>query len=441
MDPRDNEKTREETLHRLLARNLRLGLGAGGADCPEADILAAYFDRSLSPAETSHWESHFSACDRCQQVLAAMATSALEPVTVGEPGRVAALAARPATQGPPPQPRTLRRYLSWNWLVPAVATAAAVALWLAVRPARKPTTQIARQTQATAPMPQMPLEAPKELAKKLPLPAPAPADRVATRATPPSRNAGSQAVHEQYARATPATRAEAAKTLSADAFAQREAAAAPATETRGFGVAAAPPRAAAEEKVEQERVAKKKEAIQVAAAPPRPGASVAESAVTQEGGKAAAGMLADAKPGPGAAGATQQAPRARALVRNRAADQAPQVIVATPARAVLWRVGPGGSIERSRDAGRTWQVQTSNVDADLLAGAAPSETVCWVVGSTGTILRTTNGVHWEKIASPATADWVGVQAQDALHARVTAAGGAIFVTEDGGQTWLVPAAR
>jgi len=434
MDPRDSEKTREETLHRLLARSLRLGLGAGGADCPDPDVLAAYFDRSLSPLEKSHWESHFSACARCQQVLAAMATSELEPVTVGEPERVAVPAMGPTTRGRSPQPRTLRRYLSWNWLVPAVATAAAVALWLAVRPARWPTTQIARQTQATAPMPQMPPEAPKELAKNLPLSAPTSTGKAATRATPPHRKAGSQPVHEQYARAAPATRAEAAKTLSADALAQREAAAAPATEARSLGVAAAPPRAAAEEKAEQERVAQKKEAIQVAAAPARPGAPVAESGVTQEGGEGR-GYVG------GAAGATPQAPQVRAVMRNRAAYQGPQVIIATPARAVLWRVGPGGSIERSRDAGRTWQLQASNVDADLLAGAAPSETLCWVVGRTGTILRTTNGVRWEKIASPTTADWVGVQAQDALHARVIAAGGAIFVTEDGGQTWLVPAAR
>jgi len=110
------------------------------------------------------------------------------------------------------------------------------------------------------------------------------------------------------------------------------------------------------------------------------------------------------------------------------------VLVATPLRTALWRVGPGGSIEVSRDAGRTWQPQRTNVTADLTAVSAPSETVCWAVGSGGVVLRTTDGEHWEKIASPAARDWTHVEARDALHASVadSAAG---YITADGGRSW------
>jgi len=398
MDPQD-EKIREETLHRLLAHSLRLGLAAGGAHCPPPDIVAAYFDRSLDPSEASHWESHFSNCVRCQQVLAVLATSAVEPVTAGEPERVAVAAgatvplaqpaaARPATQVTPSEPpreaRTPRRYPSWNWLVPAMVAAAALAVWLAVRPARKPATQIARETQATAPMPQAPLEAPKEFAKNLPATPPAPADKMATKAATPSGSAGSQP-------------------------------------------------ARAEEKAKQERSAQKK-AIEVSAAPARTAEPSAESAPTP-------GKLSGAQRGPAVAGAAEQAPKTKALMSVRAAYLSARVTIATPVRAVLWRVGPKGSIEKSRDSGQTWQAQVSSVEADLLAGSAPSEMVCWVVGRAGTILRTTDGEHWEKVSSPATVDWIAAKAQDALRASISTASGETYVTEDGGRTWQGPAGR
>lgn len=395
MDPQD-EKIREETLHRLLAHSLRLGLAAGGADCPPPDIVAAYFDRSLDPSEASHWESHFSNCSRCQQVLAALATSAVEPVTAGEPERVAVAAgatvplpqpaaARPATRiapsEPPREARTLRRYPSRNWLVPAVAAAAVLAVWLAVRPARKPATQVARETQATAPMPPVPLEAPKESAKNLPATPPAPADKMATKAATPSGSAGSQPVREPFARAAPASPSQGTKALPADTVTGREAG-----KSRSFGTAGG-----------------------VSAAPTRSAEPSAKSAATL-------GILGGAQRGPA-------------------------VTIATPARAVLWRVGPGGSIEKSRDSGQTWQAQVSSVEADLLAGSAPSEMVCWVAGRAGTILRTTDGEHWEKISSPATVDWIAAKAQDALRASISTASGETYVTEDGGRTWQGPAGR
>jgi photosystem II stability/assembly factor-like uncharacterized protein len=107
----------------------------------------------------------------------------------------------------------------------------------------------------------------------------------------------------------------------------------------------------------------------------------------------------------------------------------------------LWRLGPGGRIERSDDRGQTWQLQQTGVSADLVAGAAPSDKVAWVVGRAGTILRTEDGKHWQHVAPPeafpssAAPDWIAVTAADALHATITSRDGKRFATQDGGHTW------
>jgi photosystem II stability/assembly factor-like uncharacterized protein len=104
---------------------------------------------------------------------------------------------------------------------------------------------------------------------------------------------------------------------------------------------------------------------------------------------------------------------------------------------VRWRVLSAGRIEQSVDSGVTWVPQNSGVKAELLAGSAPSEAVCWIVGRSGTILRTTDGGgHWNKVVSPIRGDIAGVQAADAMTAEIFDANkSSRFVTHDGGATW------
>src|SRR5712692_3292074 len=138
MEERDTEKAFE----RLLARTLRESLRPGGADCPAPDTLAAYADHQLSDAEASRWELHFSECTRCQHALLAFAMIEVEPVAQ-LPVAAAAEAPQAAAQhavasilrAPERDIPTPRRFWNWRWLAPALATAAAVALWVAVRPA------------------------------------------------------------------------------------------------------------------------------------------------------------------------------------------------------------------------------------------------------------------------------------------------------------------
>ena len=134
-------------------------------------------------------------------------------------------------------------------------------------------------------------------------------------------------------------------------------------------------------------------------------------------------------------------------VASLAVKTAP-VFFASPTGKSQWRIGAGGSIERSIDQGRTWQPQPTGVQTDLLAGAAPSDREAWAVGRANIILRTTDGTHWQRLSGPggATAngvtsptpapDWVAITATDALHATIVAADSRRFTTADGGVTWV-----
>jgi photosystem II stability/assembly factor-like uncharacterized protein len=92
-------------------------------------------------------------------------------------------------------------------------------------------------------------------------------------------------------------------------------------------------------------------------------------------------------------------------------------------------------IFRSTDR-RVWQQQGTGVRSDLLAGEAPSNTVCWVVGRHGTILLTTDGKRWQRIKSPTNADIIGVSALSADVADIVAADGSHLSTFDRGSYWM-----
>ena len=125
------------------------------------------------------------------------------------------------------------------------------------------------------------------------------------------------------------------------------------------------------------------------------------------------------------------------------APQETSIEIKAPSGRTLWRIGNGGHIERSTDAGRTWNLQTSPIQEDWLAGTAVNDKICWLVGRNGAIARTLDGENWERIipvlVSTATngkvPDWTGVTARDAQNATITASTQVRFTTQDGGKTW------
>jgi photosystem II stability/assembly factor-like uncharacterized protein len=127
----------------------------------------------------------------------------------------------------------------------------------------------------------------------------------------------------------------------------------------------------------------------------------------------------------------------------RAAALQNPYIIAAPSEKQLWRIGPAGSLEYSKNKGLNWIPQISGVYVDLLGGSAPSGKVCWVVGASGTVLRTTDGgTHWTKLDSPVTNNLTGVRATDAMHASIwfvpDQQTGLVktYQTTDGGRTWF-----
>src|SRR5271154_1113664 len=73
MAAREEDKAMAGVLRRSLAQDAGKG---SGEDCPEPEILAAYFERALDAQETARYDLHFSRCTVCREQLAAMARAA-----------------------------------------------------------------------------------------------------------------------------------------------------------------------------------------------------------------------------------------------------------------------------------------------------------------------------------------------------------------------------
>jgi hypothetical protein len=141
------------------------------------------------------------------------------------------------------------------------------------------------------------------------------------------------------------------------------------------------------------------------------------------------------------------APPARSRVLQRSpqalADQVNPAItdIVSPDGSVRWRIRNRTAVERSIDGGQTWTAAPVGGVTTLTAGAAPTVTVCWVVGLEGTVLVTSDGATWTRRTVTPPVDLVGVTAADALVATVTAADGRRFATADGGITWTPSSGR
>jgi len=110
-------------------------------------------------------------------------------------------------------------------------------------------------------------------------------------------------------------------------------------------------------------------------------------------------------------------------------------VIMSPDANIRWRIVRGDGVERSIDGGTTWEIQSTAVPATLTAGAAPSPTICWLVGPGGLVVVSTDGKTWQRVSFPEAIDLTSIRASDAANATVTAIDGRTFTTVDGGKTW------
>jgi photosystem II stability/assembly factor-like uncharacterized protein len=114
---------------------------------------------------------------------------------------------------------------------------------------------------------------------------------------------------------------------------------------------------------------------------------------------------------------------------------APEIIVVSSNPSTRFRLLRGGGVQRSADAGATWQTEETGITETLTGGSSPSPSVCWLIGPSGTVVLSTDGRSWRRRPFPESVDLRSISASDGDHATVTTADGRVFVTTDGGQGW------
>jgi Photosynthesis system II assembly factor YCF48 len=170
---------RDQQLDRALARHLRSA--SPDAACPDAEILAAYHERSLSLEEMAHWKAHIATCSRCQETLALLEQTdsvaandwEKQQSAAGLPGvkgiaQADSVPARfAATTAPVPVAMPgaakvvakTRRRVRWSIVVPAGTLAAGLLVWVAVHESshlakhEQDSVQVAENREASPPAP------------------------------------------------------------------------------------------------------------------------------------------------------------------------------------------------------------------------------------------------------------------------------------------------
>lgn len=424
------DRERDAAMERLLRRTLAAEDEVPGSDCLDVETLAAWSDDALTVAERSSAEAHAAGCARCQAALAAMVRTTAPTADSGTGAR-----------------SLIHRWAAW--LVPAMAAATAIALWIAVdrtsvvqtpvvqapaAPAPAPTGSVAREIPPTAGPAEMPtrsIELEKQAADKEQRVnrstraergregalAGAAADRLPTTLADARQNERKDEERERLgARAANAAAAKAA---------ERDAQTRPATPPPppvSPSAEAPPPRVQAEPQATPPVQTTPPVQQAPPPAPQQQTGQVAETVALRSRQSTAAAGRADS--------ADQVARRAEGMQFATAT-----LDITIPGSSIRWRVVGSNELLRSADGGTTWQKQAIEIAAPITAGAAPSPTVCWLVGRSGIVLLTTDGATWRRVAFPEAVDLSTIAASDARNARVTAVDRRTFVTTDGGQTW------
>lgn len=126
-------------------------------------------------------------------------------------------------------------------------------------------------------------------------------------------------------------------------------------------------------------------------------------------------------------------PAVGALQEGARFAPAPLEIV-SPDPSSRWRI-LNGAVERSEDGGTSWTAIPRRAGESITGGAAPARAICWLIGSSGLVMVTVDGLTFARVPLPEQVDLTAVTATDARTAIVTTADGRRFRTDDAGRTW------
>lgn len=459
---------RERNFEQALARHLRGEVGA--VACPDEETLAAFHERTLSSAEMKATTEHVAACSRCQEIFDQLVATDEIPLPEGAQNdfklRDSALstgalyidyAARqtpiPAIAGQPKPPLKTPKNISSGrgfetsrWVAPAGAIAAVLLIWLVARDnktqplSRSENVQIAQEQPTENRLVPRPLPAARPpTSRESKVPSESQKDNARTRQ--PSAESGAVHAPERY---SPNLKARSADRDIASSDSQTNAPAAPSASS------SLAPQAVPSPSANQESRSSSPSTAAVSAPTSAPSRELRAQSVPATGATA----KTDAKQSANAIHTFEPRSNGNEGIEGLATEQVTATgqlappslkkdnfdkskIILAPKGAMRWRLLPAGQIEQSVDSGATWVPQSSGVKVELLAGSAPSQAVCWLVGRAGTILRTTDGGgHWNKLVSPISGDIVGVEAVDAMTATIfDSTRSAPSVTHNGGVTW------
>lgn len=406
MAPNSHDAAHEAMMGGLIRRGFG-GSGKPAEDCPDAEILAAYFEHSLDTGESARFETHLSNCARCREQVAAMVRAEEQ--------------AAPAA----------RRLWFWDWRL--IGAAIAALLVLSIWGVRKTIISPVYQSSSNQPLVAMnpPPEPPQaQTAPRVPAPevqinppsktlnAPQSLDHVTTSAGRESEEKARQSTNESQ---QTSIQAETAGKSPRSFQAMNQALPAPGTADQASNAADL----------------KKQSTNEIAAAAPAPSAPpTALSTQAARPTSAAAVPLASAGAEAPKASTPVSGGVLGALIPQDTEQRSGSTIIQTPDPKILWRIVSNRFIERTEDGGATWHGQVPASDVQLTAGSAPNRKDCWLVGRSGTILVSKDAVHWKKIPPPIPADFVAIAATSDSAATVTAADGQKFVTRNQGKTWI-----
>jgi len=481
----NNDSARDKAMDKLVEGKLRSSLNPRSPNCLDAEILAAYVERTLTSRERANCESHLASCTHCQEQVAVLVRLA----EADEPAPVRSKVAAPARA-------TGFSWFRWAWAGPALAAILVIGIYVGgpfkhdiqqipgpeiriektvpPQPATTPPVaeekknEIAESAGSGTGSTQLPASAEK---KSLDLKAradaaagkPAVAQNEPTNAgalsgistreesAPKTKNEekSQPAVAPTPAPAAPTNNAVAHATSGAIATPSERAALAKDDRGQGAGVGAsiaggvggeATPAAEANNPAGDQQMGNfsaRKRTAQSSGPQSVPPAAPGKTAPSQPAMQDEVVAKEEAKSADAERDKLSEDVRQPKQTNEQVSVTAnsPALLTRSVSSVPAWRVGRRGLIQKLDSNGK-WKKQKTGVKADLYSSAFAGPDVGWAVGQAGTVLRTTDGgATWTQMASPTTEDLVHVTATSDQAASVVTRGGSTFKTTDGGETW------